>query len=50
MTSRTVSTTSERGGVRRIVRPLAQLSYEIGRLAANQELLRSRYGLPMTAE
>jgi uncharacterized protein len=50
MTSQTVSASSERGGIRRVVLPLAQLSYEIGRLAANQELLRSRYGLPMTAE
>lgn len=46
MTSQTGSTTSRSGGVRRVVLPLAQLSFEIGRLAANQELLRSRYGLP----
>jgi uncharacterized protein len=50
MTSRTVADTSERSGIRRVVLPLARLSYEIGRLAANQELVRSRYGLPMTEE
>lgn len=47
MTSRTVSGTSERGGVRCVVLPVALLSYEIGRLAASQELLRSRHGLPL---
>ncbi|MEZ4226800.1 MAG: ATP-binding protein [Polyangiaceae bacterium] len=48
MTSRTVSSSSHRGGLRRVVIPAALLSYEIGRLAASQKLLRSHYGLPPT--
>jgi hypothetical protein len=47
MTSRTLSNTTERAGIRRVVLPLALLTYEIGRLAASQELLRDRYGLPV---
>lgn len=47
MTSQTVSGRTERAGVRRVVIPLALLTYEIGRLAASQELLRDRYGLPV---
>ena len=50
MTSQTISARTERAGVRRIVIPLAVLTYEIGRLAASQELLRDRYGLPVNEE
>ena len=47
MTSRTVSTSQDVGGIRRVVRPLSMLCYEVGRLAASQELLRDRDGLPI---
>ena len=43
MTSRTVSSTVIRGGVRRVVLPLPMLCFEIGALAASQKLLRDRY-------
>jgi uncharacterized protein len=48
MTSRTIFRTTERAGIRRIVLPLAVLSYRIGQLAAGQEPHRDRYGLPST--
>ncbi len=46
MTSRTISRTSQHAGIKRIVIPLAKLSYQIAQLSASQELLRSKYGLP----
>lgn len=49
MTSRTVArVTNTKGEPMRIVWPLSVLCFEIGRLAASQELLRSKYGLPPT--
>jgi uncharacterized protein len=48
MTSRTIFETTERAGIRRIVLPIALLSYRIGQLAASQQLLRDRFGLPST--
>jgi len=50
MTSRTVFKTETRGGIRCIVLPLPMLCFEIGRLAASQELLQDRYGLPAQRE
>ena len=46
MTSLTISRTSEHGGIKRVVIPLAKLAYQIAQLSANQELLRSTFGLP----
>lgn len=46
MTSRTRTSVEIRNGIRRVVMPLPVLCFEIGRLAASQELLRDRYGLP----
>lgn len=46
MTSCTVSRTVTQGGIRRVVLPLPMLCFEIGTLAASQELFRDRYGLP----
>jgi predicted AAA+ superfamily ATPase len=50
MTSQTVATESVHDGIRQVVFPLAALCFEIGRLAASQELLRDRYGLPVPSE
>ena len=47
MTSRTSSHREMRDGLQRIVMPLPLLCYEVGRLAASQELLHSRYDLPL---
>lgn len=48
MTSRTVSWAAPDQAPSRVVLPVSLLAYEVGRLAASQELLRSRYGLPVT--
>jgi predicted AAA+ superfamily ATPase len=45
MTSRTISTRENRGGIEAIVLPLPLLCFEMGRLAARQELIRDHYGL-----
>jgi hypothetical protein len=50
MTSRTVAKTFSKGDVRCVVVPLPMLCFEIGRLAANQELVGDRYGLPAELE
>lgn len=47
MTSRTVYGSDPDRVPKRVVYPVSLLAYEVGRLAASHELLRSRYGLPM---
>jgi predicted AAA+ superfamily ATPase len=46
VTSRSVTKKSTHGGLDRVVLALPMTCFEIGRLAASQELLRNRYGLP----
>jgi predicted AAA+ superfamily ATPase len=48
MTSRTVMRGDSAATPARMVWPLPLLCFEVGRLAASQELLRSKYGLPPT--
>ncbi len=45
MTARTVSQAQSRSGIETLVLPLPMLCFEIGRLAARQELVRDHYGL-----
>jgi hypothetical protein len=46
MTSRSVTKTFTHGRFNHVVLALPMACFEIGRLAASQELLRNRYGLP----
>ena len=46
MTSKTVEAMESGRGLRRVVRPVALVAYQVGALAASQELLRERDGLP----
>lgn len=50
MTSCTKADVQDHAGIRGVVLPLPMLCFEIGRLAASQELLRDRYGLPVLSE
>ncbi len=48
MTSRTVSQTAAVRGVKRHVMPVAALCYAVGKLAATEGNVLSKYGLPTT--